>query len=672
MKRIFILALLCILTFSVAESATFTSVTGGNWNDGATWGNTSPGNKGTDWPGTAGDVVNIGTTANQTHVVIYNVSETNALGAITIGAATGSGASVLSFARDGNTKLTVGAVNITVAVTGELRIGTTGAVIPAAYVAELVFATSADNTTGLVVNAGGKVNMYGDPAYFGSSQRAVLVTQAEIPAATNAYTITVSGDYTTKWAIGQEIIIHSGTTFAAVNHDFARLAITGVAANGANTDIATTVTERTKSSTLTCLVGADVLNMSRNVRAYKLSYSGALSTQGTNRVKMTNSNALTAIGTGNIVFSDVELACWGTPITGNNVRFNGVIRNGNYGARLCVNSSIDGIVMGGYRGVDSSQNTSVGATFISGYTGERAICFSDNMTFTGSIFGWTHGSYNNNYSTIGGYIYSNGSGGAVVGGKENKITASMGYSPEAVAMANSTDFSLQVQDTYGGYGRNYVSNAKVPEAPVWNATYLNNFTTQGRYCFDNYKQTAGSQHVQDAYGTVTKVAADGASDRPSRRTGGSEYVIEALPVSNTATNTPLELLNSRKVSIWAKASVSKTYRFYVQSAFTTLASSGIKLYADYLDQATGGRRATTSSTQDITTRDNTSDWDQYLEVTVSPSQDGVVNFWLSLMTYQNGTTKVWIDPQIQGFIPRWSFGEIYLIPTTFSNIWWGR
>ena len=60
--------------------ATFTSVTSGNWNDGATWGKTSPGVKGTDWPGNAGDVVNIGTTADQSHVVTYNVSETNELG----------------------------------------------------------------------------------------------------------------------------------------------------------------------------------------------------------------------------------------------------------------------------------------------------------------------------------------------------------------------------------------------------------------------------------------------------------------------------------------------------------------------------------------------------------------------------------------------------------------
>ena len=35
----------------LAHAATFTAVISGDWNDGATWGNTSPGVEGTDWPG---------------------------------------------------------------------------------------------------------------------------------------------------------------------------------------------------------------------------------------------------------------------------------------------------------------------------------------------------------------------------------------------------------------------------------------------------------------------------------------------------------------------------------------------------------------------------------------------------------------------------------------------
>ena len=54
MKKTLPLITICLLTliWSLGTNAqdTFTSMTSGNWNDGATWGNTSPGVQGTDWP----------------------------------------------------------------------------------------------------------------------------------------------------------------------------------------------------------------------------------------------------------------------------------------------------------------------------------------------------------------------------------------------------------------------------------------------------------------------------------------------------------------------------------------------------------------------------------------------------------------------------------------------
>ena len=137
----------------MATGSPFTSVSGGNWNDGGTWGNTSPGVKGTDWPGNAADVVNIGTTANQSHVVIYNVSETNQLGAITIGATSGSGASALSFLNSMTTLLSLGQVDILVQATGELRVGKSGAIIPYNYTASIAWNTTGDGNKGLNVAA---------------------------------------------------------------------------------------------------------------------------------------------------------------------------------------------------------------------------------------------------------------------------------------------------------------------------------------------------------------------------------------------------------------------------------------------------------------------------------------------------------------------------------------
>ena len=123
------------------------------------------------------------------------------------------------------------------------------------------------------------------------------------------------------------------------------------------------------------------------------------------------------------------------------------------------------------------------------------------------------------------------------------------------------------------------------------------------------------------------------------------------------------------------AGVSKTYRFYLQTDFAALAKSALVLYADYLDQVTGGHLVTTSSSGagNFTTRANAGDWSQYVEVTVNPAQDGYINLYLWLMGYEAGK-KVWVDPQPAGsggggHRPRWSYGEIQLtrIPPVTSN-----
>jgi hypothetical protein len=91
------------------------------------------------------------------------------------------------------------------------------------------------------------------------------------------------------------------------------------------------------------------------------------------------------------------------------------------------------------------------------------------------------------------------------------------------------------------------------------------------------------------------------------------------------------------------------------------------LYADYLDQASGGHLATVSSSGagNFTTRANAGDWSQYVEVTVNPAQDGWMNLYLWLKAYESGK-KVWVDPQPLvpggGHQARWSKGEVNIRP----------
>jgi len=54
--QLLIILLLLAVSNSIAQT-TFTSTKSGDWDDGATWGNTSPGTQGTDWPATTDNAV---------------------------------------------------------------------------------------------------------------------------------------------------------------------------------------------------------------------------------------------------------------------------------------------------------------------------------------------------------------------------------------------------------------------------------------------------------------------------------------------------------------------------------------------------------------------------------------------------------------------------------------
>ena len=56
-KKLFFPIIALIVFVPNVFAATFTTVAGGVWNDGATWGNTSPGTVGIDYPGVGDDAI---------------------------------------------------------------------------------------------------------------------------------------------------------------------------------------------------------------------------------------------------------------------------------------------------------------------------------------------------------------------------------------------------------------------------------------------------------------------------------------------------------------------------------------------------------------------------------------------------------------------------------------
>lgn len=587
--------------------ATYTSTQNGNWNNPATWG-------GGGWPQNAGDVANIG------HTVAYNVSSTVEMGLITI-----NSGGLLDFSRSMNTKLTLGHVDIQVNNGGELRVGTLGAIIPKTYLAELIWNPTADSAKGINIASGGIVNVYGDPDYFGSDFDTTLISQAVIPAAPNAVTITVAGDFTTKWLAGQELLVHKGGTYANYVNDFCRLAITSVAANGANTAVACTVTER--PATLTCLVGADVLNVSRNVRLYKLGYNSNLGQFNTLRPRVNSANVA---GVNNVNINDAMFGGW-ERFTGNysTNNFNGVWRNGGLSLYQFANSVISGIVMSNSSGIYNASKTTISAYCIGN---NNAYVYCEECILSGNTFGNNNAVAYGLHTRITGNFYSNVYSLQKIQG--GIFTGRLGYNAADSPVADSVNISLS-----GSFDCVFL-NAKTLNPPTFSGR--NTASNKGKARFEHYLQVANDHYIFDVFGDIVKTLADGTGDNPTQRSGGGADVFEVIPLGNCTAANYLEILNVR---VWAPAGVSRTYRYCVQSTFASLPTANFKLYGEYLDQGSGGHLATVSSTQNITTRSNQSDWSQYVEVTVTPVQEGWVNLYLRLMGYESGK-KVWVDPAL--------------------------
>ena len=597
----------------------------------------------------AGDIANIG------HTVTYNVVSTVELGQINI-----NSAGILTFSTALSTKLTLGHQDIVVNNGGELRVGANGAIIPKQYLAELIWHTTADNVKGINLANGGKMTIYGDPDYYGSDFDSYLTANAVIPADGNSVTITVKDNFTTKWAIGQQLVVHKGGTYASPVNDFCVLAITGLTANGSNTDIACTVTHRPGSS-LTCLADADVLNVSRNILLYKLSYNQNIGQYNTSRPRLANANVF---NTTNVSINDAGFGGWYASATGYGYFSNRcVYRNGNSAALNIYAGSriIDMIAFahGSYVIRNAYTMTLSGYICSGGVHGVNNIFHANIGEIGGNpacIFGWNYAGVLTCYcNELYAYIYSNSTGFYSC---LNNIHhgGGMGYNSRNTVSANSTDF--WGNDPF--QPNSILINTMTANPPT---AIRNQINFPGWLKFEQYQQIAGAHYILDMAGDVIKTPADGTGDNPTQRSGGNADVLEVIPQSNCNAAFYLELM---RVRLWATAGISKTYRFYIQSDFATLLTAELKLYGEYLDAGSGGHLATVSSVQDITTRANAADWSQYVEITISPAQDGYINLYLRLMGYEAGT-KVWVDPMavITGgtavtVTPRWNYGDVQL------------
>lgn len=665
--------------------ATFTSVTSGNWNDGATWGKTSPGVKGTDWPGITGDVVNIGTTANQSHVVTYNVSETNELGQITIGATSGTGAARLEFSRSMNTKLTLGSQEILCQLTGELRVGASGLIIPKQYTAEIVWDTAADNSKGINVANGGKVNIYGDPDYYGSLPYSTLYQNfTSVAQGTTGVNIYVNDNVSSKWLNGHQLVVHFGQLYSSsqdYNKSFLLFTLTADATwDGTKSTLTGTITSYTGTVGTTFATGGMVVNVSRNVKLYKFNYSNAIGNNNTGRPRVTDANANI-----NFVCSNAQFSGWYTVHNKSATFLQTVIRNGYYGLYSGIGSTFTGAMYSVSNAVYMGQGVTIDSDGLI-FNMSNISNYGTNNIFNGLGYGVQYGLSDTfslcngsifssllailgNYQTLGpsGCLYWNitaiDAGGTLIKG-------SLSYDATGNQKANTTDIALGKTTltnlrANGGY---QMINAKVISTGPTFGTSRNQLFFKGRLSCEHYQQVANAHYVFDGFGDVAKVNAGATGTPPS---GAANYLKMLNPQSNLGTSNWLEIIPRNTFRVWQKAG-TVVYKIYVQAPTGNnfnYAAADLVLYADYISAASPLALATANSTGSVSKADN---WGQYLSVSVTSAADGYVTLYLRLMNYYAAADVLYVDSGIWAggnlLMGDWNYGEmVYPGPSNFGG-----
>ncbi|MBI5903914.1 MAG: hypothetical protein HZB84_10595 [Deltaproteobacteria bacterium] len=636
--------------------AAFTSTISGNWNDGATWGLTSPGVKGTDWPGLAGDTA----TVAATHTVTYNVSETNQLGAVTVNG-------LLSFATNANTLLTLGHVDLTVGSTGELRIGTSGSPLLKTYTAEMVWATTADNAKGLVITNGGLVTLYGDPAYYGANGY-----KAQLSADwTAGQSFTVTGDYS-GWNVGDVITVHKNALYSSTTTDTQIFTI----ASASYAAGVTTITINEAAPAVTFKQYGHVNDVSRNV---KLSKSGATTTMGaynTNRPIITDNTLSTNTNKVNIL-NCLVTGFYSYTYTGSggfNANFMDCVwRHGAafmYGGGYVTNLTWSGLFYsnGGvsgsgfsYYGVNCTISGDIyanGATYIFnlptdftcsadiyGNSG-TVINTGSNCTFSGNFFsnGTVMTGAPATHNFYGSYIYGNTT--AVNQASCNFNGCAIGYKTDGTTVLNNTtDVNMSAgANWYEAYFR----GCKMPSSLT-----IGGRNTGGHVGFigsQDHNRVAGDARSYQDFADLTR-------DTGTLRTGGADNSIKIAPLSNCTKWNPVFTYDIIELDVPASA---QTRTVYVDTYGYSVLPDATELYleAEYISNGATYARTLVKST-DVVSANGT--WTA-LNVSFTPAAVGQVRLRIYLKKYQ-ASSGVYVDNRIYGtktIYTHWRDGKIQI------------
>ncbi len=610
----------------------FTSVKDGEWNDGDTWG----------YPASAGDLYpsKDSDTATITHTVTYSISADVELGQIDI-----NSGGTLSFNPSADTYMEIeNNTFIYVNDAGLLTMGTSATPIHKDYTAELTFNCSADNAGGVFTNNTGSMYACGDLDYFGADKETFLAYDC-----TGSTSITATEDMSSKWNIGDDILLSERALYTNWTLQGALTTITGFDGN---------IIHCADAISSAIVSGGIIAHLTRNVQIYKKGYVKAWYN-------------INATGRPYIEFDEVTSTKWFSAVEFGglsrlqNLYMNmpnfpspdGLIewctfRNGsialyyNYGARVdnCIFHSLNQTIHTGGNNYFSNIiflacNYGIYASMVNSYA--ENIYGSNCGTIVQyprscKIVGLrSYGCYSDlgagtNVTIIDSYLCGLNAG---CPGSENMdfYNCSFGIDIDGKVITNNYNMQFSVGD-YRYY------NCKVE--PSLSGKYRANNAAYARtyHRWENYNQVEGDHRLYSNFGDAFKIDADGSGDNPTQRGSGNSTIFEVQTESLCDKIYDYQYVAVIDQQIYVQADIQRTIRYYIQTDYTNgLSSDAIWLEAHY-------NTTSIQSINSVIIRSNQSDWSQYVEITVNPTQDGWLRIKLIVNDYESGK-YIWIDPK---------------------------
>lgn len=626
---------------------TFNSAQNGNWNTDATWAEAGH--------PTANDDVTI-----ITHDVTYDVG----VSAVTWGNCTLNSGGILIFPIAASSKMLFNATGIlTVNNGGELRVGTSGSPIGASYLCQLHWTQGAAARNVLVLNNGGKIDVYGDPAYYGSAKTAILDSQW---AAGSGLTLYVEGDYSAKWAAGQLFVIHDFAAYSNYQTDAEIFEIDSVGAYDAGND-RTPIVVTAAGDSDTFLIGAKLWMISRNVEFLDPGSPTAIYGQAvySERLRFDNNQDAARDAASNVNFSEAYFRGWSSVIYGGD-RFIGdgiTILNCYYVFDADLYTLLtDSLIVSCYRVCDGPQAIDMGADIVACVS---ALYSGNRITFTGDIVGCQYGISS---ACVAPYIIGNmyscytgisGTSDVLMIGDIEKCATGV-YSVDNFKLIgdikdcstvgmNAPESVSQIGDITGCAKGilNPSGFIKVKNGELNNTIDLDDIisiTETRAVIFEDYTIDAVKRELQ-IYECAGNILCFHAGDAhwqvpPS----GESFILEMLPNSycNIKKSEWLSLspdpLNMMFAYV-ASGAKTLTFKIYPVGWASSLDQDDIVLEAFYLDGAGVGRTRVVNTTATYAN----AGW-RDLEVSFTAGQDGIVYFTIHLKKYEAGD-YVLIDPE---------------------------